>query len=823
MRDDATWQSRAGAARGSIPLAALLILLSLILPGCREAAAPGSGGPAASGKPVTDDYIPLAPLMEMTAGPLLDIAPGQTLKPRLLHSAERRGDETILTGRVIRREWYGYDLENGPRAATHPAGAPGMIRLEKEDLGRTFLMTGHINMAEVDLVALEVQCETPGLLEFVWDNEALPLGELERSHLFGLDGRPGTREYLVPVHEMPNWIGKARWFGIRVVELDQPAVIHAVRFLQAGPEVRQAMRRSRDETPAPRLVLAEESRPAFNAPAGTVYEAGLTVPENARLHTGFGYFPDVWRKQRRGVIFRVEALTEGGGESRRLLETFLDPGDWIGSRRWQDEQLDLEGLAGQQVTLRFSTLLPESGEGDGEGPAPGPLDNFAAWSPPALVVDGSHTLEQRRNVIVWLVDALRADRLSAYGAARRTLPCLDRLVREGLIFTRPLAQASWTAASTGSIFTSLYPSRHGAEREKQRLLPDCVTLAERLEGAGIYTMGLVANGHVKSLMNFDQGFDRYAFLRGRGDPPHADASQIIERLRPMLEQNVDKPFYLYVHSVDPHGPYTPPPPYDTLFTPAGYQGTIDGSYEPHDFRGRPLDRVSEDDLAQLIGLYDGEIAWSDLHLGMLVAELQRLGLLEKTLILVTGDHGEEFLDHGGWDHAKTLFNEQLQVPLAGRLPESARQTHPAGSVIHQPAQLVDIYPSVLDFLGVPSDKDQLSELEGRSFLTAGDGGLGRPAERLIFSEENKAEHQLFSVERGRYKLIRRLKPEAGTELYDLLSDPGETQNIAAEHPELVGRMTGAGEAIRSRRSLERDEVALDQATREELRALGYIE
>ena len=96
-------------------------------------------------------------------------------------------------------------------------------------------------------------------------------------------------------------------------------------------------------------------------------------------------------------------------------------------------------------------------------------------------------------------------------------------------------------------------------------------------------------------------------------------------------------------------------------------------------------------------------------------------------------------------------------------------------------------------------------------------------ERLIFSEENKAEHLLFSVERGRYKLIRRLKPEPGTELYDLQSDPGETRNIAADHPELVGRMTEAGEAIRSRRSVERDEVALDQATREELRALGYVE
>ncbi len=760
--------------------------------------------------------------MKMTAGPLLDneIAP---LQPRLLHAAERRDDETVISGRIIRPEWYAYDPDHGPQAMDHPAGTPGMLPLDPEETGRAFLMTSQIKFAEVDLVAIDISCEQQGLLSFVWDNEAFPRGELPSSYLFSLDGRPGTREYLVPVHAMPNWIGRARWFGLQALELEQPAVIHAIRFLEAGPAVRQAMQQARGETPSGRLVLGDESRPAFHAPSGTVYEVETEVPQGALLHTGYGFFPDVWRKQQRGVIFRVEALTEGDGQSRVLLDRFLDPKDWIGSRLWQDEQLDLGELAGRSVTLRFSTLLPEPGEGDEEKPAPGPLDNYAAWSPPALVVHGSRNLEARRNVIVWLVDALRADRLSAYGADRRTSPHLDRLVREGLLFTRPRAQASWTAASTGSLFTALYPSRHGAEREKQRLLPGCVTLAERLEAAGFFTMGLVANGHVKPLMNFDQGFDRYAFLRGRGDPPHAAADLVLQHLRPMLEQAADKPFYLYVHSVDPHGPYSPLAPYDSLFTPSGYEGTIDGSYQPDDFRGRPLDQVSEADLAQLKGLYDGEIAWSDLHLGMLVAELRQLGLLEKTLILVTGDHGEEFLDHGGWDHARTLYSEQLRVPLAGRLPIDARQDHPAGSVIHEPARLVDIYPSVLDFLGVASSPDQLAGLDGRSFFTGAEVGRTGEGERLLFSEENKAEDLLFSVEQGRYKLIRRLKPEPGDELYDLQADPGETRDIAADYPELAERLAEAGEEIRRRRSPERQAVELDQATREELRALGYME
>ncbi len=798
----------------SIPLGLLMLALAILsFPACREEP---PAIPSVPGDTATTGYLPLAPLMEMTAGPLLHTAETAPLEPRLLHAAIHRNNETLLSGRIIRTEWYAYDPESGPRAVTHPDGTPGMLQLDEQDVGQAFLMTGHIKFAEVDLVAIEVECARPGLLEFVWDNEALPRGEFSSFHLFGLDGRPGIREYLVPVHALSNWLGKARWFGVRAVELEQPATIHAIRFLEAGPAVRRAMERARGETPSDRLVLGEESRPAFHAPTGTVYEAELDIPGNAILHTGYGFFPDVWRKQRRGVIFRVEALPEGTGESRVLFNHFLDPKDWIDSRHWQDEQIDLEELAGQQVTLRFSALLPEGVEG--EEPAPEPLDNYAAWSPPAVVVADSRRLEERRNVIVWLVDALRADRLSAYGADRRTSPHFDRLVREGLVFTRPRAQASWTAASTGSLFTALYPSRHGAEREKQRLLPGCVTLAERLEAAGFFTMGLVANGHVKPLMNFDQGFDRYAFARGRSDPPHADASLVLERLRPMLEENADKPFYLYVHSVDPHGPYTPPSPYDSLFTPPDYGGSIDGSYEPDDFRGRPLDQVSTDDLAQLVGLYDGEIAWSDLHLGMLVAELRRLDLLESTLILVTGDHGEEFLDHGGWDHAQTLYSEQLRVPLAGRLPEGTRQDHPAGSVVHHPARLVDIYPSVLDFLGVASNADQLADLDGQSFFAKNGGGAP-----LLFSEENKAEDLLFSVEQGRYKLIRRLKPTPGDKLFDLQADPGETSDIIAEHLELAARLAAAGEEIRSRRSTERQEVALDQATREELRALGYVE
>ena len=950
-------------------LAVLLVLL--VLPaGCGGEPAPGT---AEAGDVAAAGYIPLGPRMEMTAGPLIELdvaaafvrsdgstaapntsrharqdassAPGPSaaLRPSELHAIVRRGDETVVTGRIIRTEWFAYDPREGPRKIVLPAGERGMVRLTREGRGSARLTTGHIRMAEVDLVAIDIECGAPGELDFVWVNEALPRGELDRRHRFGVDGRPGVQTCYVPVHDRNSWLGMARWFGVEAVALDAPAVLHGLRFLQAGPNVRRAMNRAPGEPD--RLELKDESRPALHAPAGTVYEAELVVPENAVLHAGYGYFPDVWRKRQSGCVFTIHALTAGEPAPRELLRTFLDPRDWVGSRYWQDAEIDLAPLAGEQVTLRFTTAVPtgttggrgdggdgdsgaagggpvgngdgidggdghpaapgdasqaahagtdhrasgETANGDGEesrdrhppaslydthtadtasdrdaageatggrpaggeargygnsgdadggngdksggdmggasgskavsdgGEATGPIDlGYGAWSPPAVVVRGSRAAEGRRNVVVWLVDALRADRLSCYGAAHRTSPHLDRLVREGLIFTSPRAQASWTAASTGSLFTALYPSRHGAERASQRLLPQCVTLAERLERAGVFTMGLVANGHVKPLMNFDQGFDRYVFVRGSGDPPHADAAELFESLLPLLEQNADKPFYLYVHGVDPHGPYTPPPPCDTLFTPDAYSGTIDGRYDPPDFRRLPADSVSEADLAQLRGLYDGEIAWNDLYLGRLVAELRRLGLLEQTMILVTGDHGEEFLDHGGWDHAKTLYAEQIRVPLAGRLPHGAHPAFPAGSVVRDPVRLVDIYPSVLDVFGVESSPEELTELDGRSFFTG-------EASPLLFSEENRAGDVLFSVEQGGYKLIRRLKPEPGDELYDLRGDPGETKDIIGEHPELAARLVAEGEQILSRRTLQRESVGLDQATQEELRALGYLE
>lgn len=877
----------------------IIVLLALaLLAGCGGGGEPAAPETAATGRDGTAaGYIPLGSRMKMTAGPLLDLdpsaaltapahrsrhtrqdassAPGPSaaLQPSELHSIVRRGDETLVTGRIIRREWYAYDPREGPKALARPAGERGMVTLTNDDRGSARLTTGHIRMAEVDLVAIDIECAAPGELDFVWVNEGLPRGELDRRHRFGVDGRPGVQTCYIPVHDRNSWLGIARWFGVEAVALDAPAVLHGLRFLRAGPEVRRAMNRAPGEPD--RLELKNESRPALHAPAGTVYEAGLVVPENAVLHAGYGYFPDVWRKLRQGsdqpwgCSFIVEALA-GGGAPRELFRTHLDPRDWVASRFWQDAEIDLAPLAGETVTLRFSTELPPGAAGeDGEGhppatpnhtsaadsaagrsthgdaaaggggnghppassndahtagtdptaphPAAGPLDlGYAAWSPPAVVVRGSRAAEGRRNVVVWLVDALRADRLSCYGAGHRTSPHLDRLVRRGLIFTSPRAQASWTAASTGSLFTALYPSRHGAERASQRLLPQCVTLAERLEQAGVFTMGVVANGHLKPLMNFDQGFERYVFVRGSGDPPHADAAEVFASLRPLLERNADKPFCLYVHGVDPHGPYTPPPPYDTRFTPDDYPGTIDGRYGEPDFRRRPASEVSEADLAQVRGLYDGEIAFNDYYLGRLVAELRRLGLLERTMVLVTGDHGEEFLDHGGWDHAKTLYAEQVRVPLAGRLPEGAHPRFPAGSVARDPVRLVDIYPSVLDFLGIASSPEELAELDGRSFFSG-------EAPSLLFSEENRAGDVLFSVEQGGFKLIRRLEPEPGDELFDLRSDPGEKRDIIGEHPELAARLVAEGEAILARRTLERESVDLDPSTREELRALGYLE
>jgi arylsulfatase A-like enzyme len=463
------------------------------------------------------------------------------------------------------------------------------------------------------------------------------------------------------------------------------------------------------------------------------------------------------------------------------------------------------------------------------------------------------------NVVLYVTDTLRADRLGLYGYPRPTSPHLDAFAESAVVFDRGLAQAPYTRPSTASIVTGLSPATHRVLGLADVLPPEAPTLATLLHGAGYETAAFVANGNVIEDFGFGAGYDRFEDLTGpvrtraRGfelHAAHADHAQH-EFLAPLneyvfewLEQrDADRPFLLYVHAVEPHSPYTPPEPFRSRFAPD--VGRDDASLDPETLaivrrlqasfveqgvpqarRGigsrawlhalaagaiEPTERV----LADLNALYDAEVAFADAAFGALMDELRRREAFEDSVILFVSDHGEEFFEHGSWEHGKTLHAEVLRVPMILRLPGGS----PGGIRLRGAARHIDLLPTLLDAAGLAPPVG----LEGRSLMGAVRGRDLDDAPSFAFVDLNG--HVGGSIEDAEWKLIEALRPVARTSLF-ARSDPEEQRNLAASDPILAGWMAARlrSESARGRaRRLETKRTAIDPELEAQLRAMGYVE
>jgi arylsulfatase A-like enzyme len=311
------------------------------------------------------------------------------------------------------------------------------------------------------------------------------------------------------------------------------------------------------------------------------------------------------------------------------------------------------------------------------------------------------------DVLLIILDTTRPDHLSAYGYPRRTTPNLDRLAAEGQRYDRAWAQAPWTLPAVASILTGQLPHVHGAVRGSGGIHPvdpQVPTLAERMKRAG-YATGAVINvvWCGPRLSGLDRGFDVYDYHEtDASNVGHRNAAGTTDAALDWVDRIGDTPFFLVLHYFDPHLTYDAPPPYDTIFErgqgsriPAGFGSASqifairDGSIA-----------VSASQRESLIARYDGEIRFMDEQIGRLREELQRRGRWDDTLVLVVGDHGEEFWEHGNFEHGHTHHREVLQIPLIVRHP-----TQPAGLRIADRVRQLDIVPTVLDFaeLEIPAD------------------------------------------------------------------------------------------------------------------------
>lgn len=374
-----------------------------------------------------------------------------------------------------------------------------------------------------------------------------------------------------------------------------------------------------------------------------------------------------------------------------------------------------------------------------------------AWAAICLATVASAQPPAKLNVVVIVIDAARADHIGCYGYARETSPVVDGLAARSVLLENALSQCGWTKPSIASLFTGTYPIQHrvflGSTKDRQDritsdILPtDFTTLAEAFRAGGYATAAFVENVQIRSFMGFDQGFDLYAEDLG-------EASRITAAFGDWLQKNSGKPFLAYMHYLDPHWPYTPPAPYNTFFAlPAS--GTLDFNAVNWKYLERQIAAkevtLSAQDLERMRALYDGEIRYVDASIGEVCNALRARGLFENTLIVVTADHGEEFMERGMVGHGSSLYDELLRVPLILRIPSAA----PAR--IAQTVQLVDVMPTLLDYAGLPA----VPEIGGVSLrpLIEGKEQVARAA-FADYREEGESGIMQQSVRLERYKLIR---------------------------------------------------------------------
>ena len=420
---------------------------------------------------------------------------------------------------------------------------------------------------------------------------------------------------------------------------------------------------------------------------------------------------------------------------------------------------------------------------------------------------GGGTVEERPpDVLLIVVDTLRADALGCYGGEPGASPAIDRLAREGVRFAHAVSQAPWTTPSIGALMTSEYPTTLGIITERSPLPDEVETLAEFLRARGYRTGAVVSHSFCSSRWGFDQGFDVFDESNVIG-PQGVTSPGVTAKALEFLEVESDRPYFLWLHYFDPHDAFLAHPGHE-FPGPEGYEGpVVSGLKLPKLLR---LD-LEEPDLETLRSFYKSEVSFTDHHVGRVLEHLRAKGRLEDTLVVFTADHGEEFHDHGALGHQHTLYEELVHVPLIvrapGRAPERARGT------VERTVASIDVYPTVLDVLGFEPSRP----LEGRSLF-------GPDEPRLVFSETSKRLH-VRAVVSDRMKLVGHLGDRT-IELFELGSDPGETRDLSAERPEEAARLRRALEewtAEVRRKRYRGAELELSPEEAGHLQELGYVD
>jgi arylsulfatase A-like enzyme len=429
------------------------------------------------------------------------------------------------------------------------------------------------------------------------------------------------------------------------------------------------------------------------------------------------------------------------------------------------------------------------------------------------------------NVILIVVDTLRADHLSHYGYARATAAPLDRFRSEATLFSRAYSTAPWTGPSTMSIHTGLSTLRHGGNAHGDALPPEAETLAERLSAAGYATHGISFNHNVSRKTGFDQGFDAFDDYLGKATA-YPDIEKMVSKVDDWLAEVPREPYFLYLHPMNVHGPYRVPE--ERQSTLLGHPPSRDFKYygaelmAPLMRKGR-LDlreRVTPAMLESLTDQYDVAVHYSMEQIAAMLKAIEAQGLLDDSVVILTADHGEELFDHGGFSHGFTLHREVIHVPLYVHRPG---QDAPATE--DRVVSTLDIVPTILELAELPP----VADLDGIPLF--GDPGEGSRERVLVQHTAWAARAEGLSMIQGSDHLIDMFHsydtPDPTLELFDVVEDPQEQVDLVRMDSERIASLRSRLEERVAQLTREEHLAApvnvLQDMDIEMLRALGYVE
>jgi arylsulfatase A-like enzyme len=469
------------------------------------------------------------------------------------------------------------------------------------------------------------------------------------------------------------------------------------------------------------------------------------------------------------------------------------------------------------------------------------------------------------NVLLIIMDSVRASHLSCYGYLRETSPVIDRIAREGVLYEKAISVSSWTLPVHGSLFTGLYPSTHGLMVSKDALPDDLPTLATQLKSQGYQTASFSNNPYISDITKLTKGFDRVEDL-WRVSKPHGIERKKISKIKEKLERfgspaepliwmisylqrirsiwkrrkneqdngahlanekiaswlqevwDRSKPFFIYVNYMETHEPYNPPSSYQRRFMPKRYSPLRVARVGNQESILKRNARRRLQDLEILRALYDGEIGYLDSKIGELLDFIDSMGIMDETVIIITSDHGDSLGEHNQIGHRVALYDELLHVPLVIRY----KPYFPSGTRIGQQVSLIDLYPTILELSGV-----NLNQNSPNAFFNL----LEPPSKEsrpFVIAENKKPKSYQGVVEQmvrtEEFKYI--WKSNDQHELYDLINDPEELHNIVLSEKHIAAELAQVLDHWRE--YIEDDEIELteadyDETMLERLRELGYVE